>query len=223
MILDSWQIRFMKRYAAIIVALLVWICSMAQIDKGTTQYGGSAGFQFRKTAKTTTDLTFSFSPGALYSVHKNIAIGGQLSYIFNHYRFKDASSDFVENRHAFSIGPALRANFGIGEKSVAFFHTATEFGLDVERDPRDKNKLYQSSSIVLWKAGPGVCIFVNKNVALEFSFYYESQRTLLNIKQQQTVAVKGTPEFTHGVSFSIGIRFFTQHRKRTVNAPSEKL
>lgn len=213
----------MKKYASITAALLVWICSMAQIDKGSVQYGGSAGFQFRKTAKTTTDLTFSISPGALYSVHKNVAFGGQFSYIFNHYRFKDVSANFAENRHAFSVGPAIRANFGISEKSVAFFHTAAEFGVDIERDPRDKNKLYQSSSIVIWKAGPGVAIFVNKNVAVELSCYYEGQRTLLNIKQQQTVAVKGSPEFTHGISFSIGIRFFTQHRKRTVNTPSEKL
>jgi hypothetical protein len=51
--------------------MLSGLWTQAQIEKGSVMVGGSAGFQFRKVDKTTTDLQFSIAPNVLYSVINN--------------------------------------------------------------------------------------------------------------------------------------------------------
>ncbi|MES2620532.1 MAG: hypothetical protein V4615_06740 [Bacteroidota bacterium] len=59
----------------------------AQIEKRTVMLGGNAGIQFKSAKQTNSDFKatefiFSASPYALYSVVKQLALGGQLSYAY---------------------------------------------------------------------------------------------------------------------------------------------
>lgn len=198
------------------IPMLLWCIAIhAQIEKGSIMIGGSAGFQFRKTDKTTTDIQFSASPNFLYSVIKQFAIGGQVSYVHAYNKRIEPTQTVVLAQNIFSIGPAVRANIRAGEKTVFFIHAASSFGVNASRDPRDKTKVFLSISNIGWRAGPGISIFTTKSMAVELGLFYDGMRNIYTLRQQKNVISKSAPEFAHGLTFAIGLQFYTVSKKNT--------
>jgi hypothetical protein len=198
--------------------LLNGLWMQAQIDKGTIMVGGTAGFQFRKVDKTTTDVQFSVAPAVLYSVIKQLAIGGQFSYAHYYSKRTEPLQTVVQAQNVFNIGPALRANIKTGAKSVFFFHAGPSFGVNVTRDPTDKNEVYLSISNISWRLGPGFSFFLNKNTAMELGVYYDGMRNIYSLRQQRNLVSKSAPEFSHGLTFAVGFQFYTGKKTVTVKA-----
>lgn len=198
--------------------LLSSVGAMAQIEKGSVMLGGSAGFQFRKVDKTTTDIQFSVAPTALYSVLKPLAVGGQFSFAHYYAKRTEPTQTIVTAQNIFSIGPALRANVKTGSKSVFFFHASPSFGINVTRDPTDKNEVYLSVSNISWRFGPGFSFFLHKHAAIELGVFYDGMRNIYSLKQLRTVVSASAPEFTHGLTFAVGFQFYTLKNTKSAKA-----
>ncbi|MBK7148294.1 MAG: outer membrane beta-barrel protein [Bacteroidetes bacterium] len=196
----------------------LWI--QAQIDKGSVMVGGNAGFQFRKVDKTTTDIQFSVAPNVLYSVIRQLAIGGQFSYAHYYSKRTEPMQTIVTAQNVFSIGPALRANVKTGPKSVFFFHASPSFGINVTRDPTDKDEVYVSVSNISWRFGPGFSFFLNKNTAIELGVYYDGMRNIYSLRQQRNLISKSAPEFSHGLTFAVGFQFYASKKPSPVKPAS---
>lgn len=193
--------------------------TQAQIEKGSVMVGGSAGFQFRKVDKTTTDLQFSIAPNVLYSVIEQLAIGGQFSFAHYYNKRTEPLQTIVQAQNVFNIGPALRANIKTGAKSVFFFHASPSFGVNVTRDPTDKNDVFLSISNISWRFGPGFSFFLNKNTAMELGVYYDGMRNIYSLRQQRNLVSKSAPEFSHGLTFAVGFQFYTQKKLSSTKPP----
>lgn len=191
----------------------------SQIEKGTVMVGGNAGFQFKANNRNEREFTFSLSPYALYSVIKPLALGGQLSYSFNQYKNTDVLNPVTIAHNTFSIGPALRGNIHIGGKTYFFLHGSPSFGIDVQRDPTDRNQSYYSTSVITWRLGPGFSIFATKKMAVELGMFYDGMKSVLAIKQNKNVLLKGEPVFTHGLTVAVGLQFYCH--KKSKNAESQ--
>lgn len=189
----------------------------SQIEKGTVLVGGNAGFQFKSSRQQSSDVRmtqfiFSASPYAMYSVIKQLALGGQLSYAYSLTKEKTVTGVYSDASNVFAIGPALRSNFFIGGKTYLFIHASPSFGISINRDPTDRNDVYTSTSLVTWRVGPGFSFFTSKNMAVELGFYYDGMKDVLAIKQNKAVLSKRSPVFTHGLTIAVGLQFYG-HKK----------
>ncbi len=202
----------MKKFPLIVLITLLTLTLSAQIEKGTVLIGGNAGFQF-KSNKQQDEFVVSLAPYALYSVIKQLAIGGQLAYAYDLLKLKTPTNRSSANS-SFGIGPALRGNIFIGGKTYFFLHGSAMFGINTkDRDPTNSERSYYSSPLVMWRFGPGLSIFATKNLAVEIGFYYDGMKEMWSIKQKKEVLLKGDPLFTHGLTVAVGLQFYV-HKKQ---------
>jgi hypothetical protein len=203
----------MKKFLLAVVIVLSVSHLSAQIEKGSVLIGGSAGFQF-KSNKQQNEFLFSVTPYAMYSVIKQLAIGGQISYAYNLVKLKDPVVRSSANS-SFGIGPALRGNIFMGGKTYFFIHGSSMFGINtVDRDPGNPDRSYYSSPLIMWRFGPGISIFATKNLAVEVGLYYDGMKEVWSIKQKKEVLLQGNPLFTHGLTVAVGLQFYVHKKQR---------
>lgn len=213
----------MKKFLfTVITNALVITTLSAQIEKGSIMIGGNAGFQFKSNSEKgsnskTKEFVFSLTPSSLYSVIKQLAIGGQLSYSFDQTKNNDAINPSFTSTNAFTIGPALRANIFIGGKSYFFFHASPAFGVDINRLYEDRSQPYYSNSIIAWRTGPGFSVFASQSMAVEFGFYYDGMKEVDAIKQDKNVLLKRSPVFTQGLTVAVGLQFYAHKNAKTTS------
>ena len=206
----------MKQSFLLLVIFLVSISSLfSQIEKGTVMVGGNAGFQFKANNQHEREFGFSVSPNALYSVIKQLALGGQISYSYNNYKDSNPLKPYpqIDVSNSFSIGPAARANIHIGGKTFFFFHASSSFGIQTIKQPNSPDKINDSYSIIAWRMGPGVSIFATKNMAVELGIFYDGRRKIRTIKFDKSVFYRYPTEITHGLTFAVGLQFYA-HKKQ---------
>jgi hypothetical protein len=204
-----------KFFLSAAIAFAIFSLS-AQIEKGSVLIGGSAGFQF-KANKQQDEFVFSVAPYAMYSVIKQLAIGGQLFYAYDLVKLKIPVVRSSANS-SFGIGPAIRGNIFIGGKTYLFIHGSSMFGINTrDRDPTNPDRSYYSSPLISWRFGPGLSVFATKNLAVEFGFYYDGMKEVWSIKQKKDVLLQGDPLFTHGLTVAIGLQFYV-HKKQKEKA-----
>ena len=206
----------MKQLFLLLLIVLMSISSLfSQIEKGTVMVGGNAGFQFKANNQHVREFGFSVSPNALYSVIKQLALGGQISYSYTNYKDSDPQQPYprIDVSNSFFIGPAVRANIHIGGKTFFFFHASPSFGIQSIKQPNSPNKVNDSYSVIAWRLGPGVSIFATKNMAVELGIFYDGMKTVETIKFDKTVFVKYSPVLTYGLTFAVGLQFYA-HKKQ---------
>ena len=203
----------MKKFFLTIIIIIVGVLSsLAQIEKGSVLIGGNAGFQF-KDNRQQREFVFSVSPYALYSVIKQLAIGGQLAYSYDLVKLKVPSTRSSASS-SFGIGPAIRGNIFVGGKTYFFIHGSASFGVStMDRDPSNPDRTYYSSPLIMWRFGPGFSIFATKNLVVELGLYYDGMKEIWSIKQRKEILLKGDPLFTHGLTIAIGLQFYI-HKKQ---------
>lgn len=171
----------MKKVVLFFAVVIAAVSANAQTGKGTWMLGGSAGFSSGKYSGGSSTTNVNISPNAGYFFADNFAAGALLSF---------ASMSNGGTQTNFGIAPFARYYFlPLGEHAKLFGQAA--FGFGSEKSPNTS-----SQSSTMWEIKAGPAFFLNENIALETTLYYNSDK------------VKSTPAYnTFGLSVGFQIHF----------------
>lgn len=154
----------MKKILAIFtIGILAAGAADAQTKKGNWLVGGSAGFNSSKVSTSSNSTTtINISPDAGYFVANNLAVGANVGFWSSSY---NSSTTTV-----FNFGPMARYYFAeMGKNAKLFGHAFVGFG-------SSKQGSNPSVSSTTWGINAGPAFFLNKNVALEATVGYNSEK-----------------------------------------------
>ncbi|MFT5165655.1 MAG: opacity protein-like surface antigen [Saprospiraceae bacterium] len=152
----------MKNLQLVLTSLLLMIAhlSMAQLEKGTTMIGGTAGFdlQFEEGDNL---FTLTLNPSIAVFTSNNLAIGSNLGLTY--LKSGDFSTTFL------NLLPFARYYFlGGNEKSVIFL----EGKIGLALASFDNGGGSESESAFQYAFGPGVSFFLTDNVSIDAILAY---------------------------------------------------
>lgn len=173
----------------VVLTLLSFLPSTAQITKGNWMVGGSGSFinyestyQDNNTEITQTGNGFNLSPNLGYFIIDNVALGAVVSF-----NFSNPSGD-NNNSHGYGISPFVRYYFRKPDKMInPFLQTSYSFN-------EGKSESGGSNKSTGYTIKGGSALFFNSSVALELSLNYDSQKFNSNSKSNN---------FTIGIGFQI--------------------
>lgn len=171
-----------SKLKAIIISFFFTTLSYSQITKNNWLIGGNGNFKTTATEKLSDGTKaydnrtiFSLTPNVGYFFYDKLAGGISLSYTFDNI--------YNQDYQYFGVGPFLRYYFLNPEKRVNIFLQGNlnyyEGGGKTE-DGRDTGKFHNNG----YGIKAGTAIFLNSNVALEFSLDYLNNRLNSALKEQ---------------------------------------
>jgi opacity protein-like surface antigen len=216
----------MKALTKILLALFLLLTTSAvafsQVEKGAVLVGGSIGFEY-KGQKNASTINLNILPRVGYFTGKHFMIGFNLGYDFAQEKttyvvdpISGAKTSSYRINHGLLIGPIFRPYYMLAPKVAIFTNISPMFGISEYRLGKSIKDSRNITKSLVWQIGPGIDIFVSKNVAIEFSVYYQGSYNNNYLKDDNLVIPNTSNKYVlHGVNTNLGFNYFFLAKRAT--------
>jgi len=220
----------MKKIIVFNLLIISFLCSYAQIEKGTHLTGSSIFFNYQqdKNGKKLIyeQIGFGVMPNFGYAVKKNLVLGGGINYSFQLTKiFPQSSGFFFNSSISNSIGPNIYLRYYIMKGKFGGFLTMNanpSYGLlsyqnDNPNFPIDQRKYNIYNIKFQIGIAPGITYFLSKNFAIELQYGYLGYS--LNYTPIQKDINQSNTQQTFNFNFradalNIGMRYYFDKKQK---------